>query len=318
MSKNEIMNKMTRSFNKVGFSLKKHSPEILVVSGVIGTVTSAVLACKATTKISSIVDHTKEQMDIIHESAEAGEITTEEGVVPYTEEDKKRDTFITYAKSGAEFAKLYGPAVLLGTVSITSILVGHNILRKRNLALAAAYATIDKGFKEYRNRVIERFGKEVDKELRYNIKAKEAEEIVTDKKTGEDKTVKAVANTPDPNAYSDYARFFDCYCKGFCKDPEANLMFLKRQQDYANDKLKRKGYLFLNEVYDMLGIAQTVAGQCVAWVYDEKNPMGDNYVDFGIYNSNDATRRFVNGLESIVLLDFNVDGNILNRGILEL
>ena len=90
-------------------------------------------------------------------------------------------------------------------------------------------------------------------------------------------------------------------------------MFLLRQQNYANDLLKSKGHLFLNEVYDMIGIPRTKAGQVVGWIYDEKNPVGDNFVDFGIIDIHkERNRAFMNGYEKNVLLDFNVDGNILN------
>ena len=147
--------------------------------------------------------------------------------------------------------------------------------------------------------------------LRYNIKAQEFEKTEVDKK-GNEKVVKETVNVADPNLYSDYARFFDDGCNGWSKDPEQNLTFLKCQQAYANEKLKAKGYLFLNDVYKMLGIPATKAGQIVGWIYDEKNPIGDNFVDFGLYDMNKpVVRDFVNGYERTILLDFNVDGNIL-------
>lgn len=307
MKINNLVNSATRTFNRAGLKLKKHSPEIMVTAGVIGVVASAVMACKATTKASSIVDEMKEEMDKIHKAADM----VDEEI--YSEEDLKKDTSIVYIQTGVKFAKLYGPSIALGALSITSILVGHNILRKRNLALAAAYTAIDTSFKAYRGRVVERFGKELDKELKYNIKAKEVEETVVDEKTGKEKVVKKTIDVADPNEYSDYARFFDDGCNGWSKDPEFNLMFLKQQQSYANDLLKSRGHLFLNEVYDLLGIQRTKAGNVVGWIYDEKNPVGDNFVDFGIYDINRPINRdFVNGYERTILLDFNVDGDILS------
>ena len=307
MKINNLVNSATRTFNRAGLKLKKHSPEIMVTAGVIGVVASAVMACKATTKASSIVDEMKEEMDKIHKAADM----VDEEI--YSEEDLKKDTSIVYIQTGVKFAKLYGPSIALGALSITSILVGHNILRKRNLALAAAYTAIDTSFKAYRGRVVERFGKELDKELRYNIKAKEVEETVIDEKTGKEKVVKKTIDVVDPNEYSDYARFFDDGCNGWSKDPEFNLMFLKQQQSYAHDLLKTRGHLFLNEVYDLLGIQRTKAGNIVGWIYDEKNPVGDNFVDFGIYDINRPKNRdFVNGYERTIILDFNVDGDILS------
>lgn len=310
MNKTELMNMLTRKIHKVGFELKKHSPELLVTAGVVGSVVTTVMACKATTKAGDILDEFNSNMDDINKVVEMGK---EE----YTEDVMKKDIAIVYIQTGVKFAKLYAPSVVLGALSITSILAGHNILRKRNVALAAAYATIDKSFKEYRGRVVERFGKELDHELRYNIKAKEFEEVQTDDK-GKEKVVKNTVQISELEA-SDYAKFFDEGCNGWTKDPEANLLFLKKQQTYANNRLKANGYLFLNEVYEMLGIPRTKAGQVVGWIYDEKNPVGDNYVDFGIYDTNkntkwaNANKDFVNGYERSILLDFNVDGDILNN-----
>ena len=309
MKFNELSTTATRAFYKAGFQLKKHSPEILVVAGVIGTVASAVMACKATTKVSTIIDKTKEDVDAIHECANNPEFAEE-----YTKEDSQKDLAIVYAQTGLMLAKLYAPSVLLGAVSITGILTGHNILRKRNLALAAAYTAVDTGFKQYRGRVVERFGEQLDKELRYNIKAKEIEETVVDKK-GKEKTVTKTIEVADPiAAMSPYTFCFDETCNGWERDAEANKFFLLRQQNYANERLKAKGYMCLNEVLDMLGIHHTRAGQVVGWIYDENNPVGDNYIDFGIFDIRcEANRNFVNGLEKSIWLSFNVDGNIVDR-----
>lgn len=306
MKTNEIMNAITRKFHRIGFHLKKHSPEILVVTGVIGGVTSAVMACKATTKAGDIIEDTKSQLDIIHKGMEDGNIRG----VEYTKEDGTKDLIIVYTQTAVKFIKLYGPAVVLGTVSIVSILAGHNITRKRNLALTAAYATIENSFKQYRNRVIERFGEELDRELKYDVKTKEVEETVVNE-DGTESTVKTTVNAIDPNTISDYSRIFDECNPSWSKSPEHNLVFLKQQQNYANDLLKSRGHLFLNEVYDMLGFPRTQAGQIVGWVYDDVNPVGDNFVDFGIYNlDSERARAFVNGYERSILLDFNVDGNV--------
>ena len=310
MKKTEIMNKMSRKFGKVGFQLKKHSPEILVVAGVVGTVVSAVMACKATLKVNEVIDESKENLDKIHTATETG--VTEAGE-EYSVEDGKKDTTMVYVQTGVKLAKIYGPSLIVGTLSITSILAGHNMTRKRNVALAAAYAVVDKNFKEYRGRVVERFGEALDKELRYNIKTKEVEETVIDEDGNETTVTKTVQVTDYIPEYSDYAKFFDETCAAWSKDPDYNLKFLKDQERYANDMLRSRGHVFLNEVYDLLTIARTPAGQEVGWIYDEKNPNGDNHIDFGIYNIHSAAaRRFVNGYERSILLDFNVDGPIRN------
>lgn len=308
--KTELMTKASRLLGNVSLQFRKHSPEILMVAGVVGTVASTVLACKATLKVNEVLEEKRKTIDAIH-------TCLENETIEYTEEDSKKDLTMLYAQTGIKLVKLYAPAVILGALSITSIVAGHRILKKRNLALAAAYAVVDKGFKDYRKRVVERFGEELDKELRYNLKAKEIEEVVKDK-DGNEKVEKKLVNIVDSenplNGVSEYAKFFDEVSTNWSKDPEYNLMFLRRQQDWANEKLKATGYLFLNEVYDMLGIPRTQAGQVVGWIYDTKNPNGDNYVDFGIYDvHSEAKRGFVNGVERSILLDFNVDGVIYDK-----
>lgn len=309
MKKTELMNKVTRTFHKTGFKIKKHSPEILMVAGVVGVVASGVLACKATLKVNNVLDETKQNIDKIHTATEQG--VTEAGE-EYVTEDAKKELTIVYAQTAVKFVKMYAPAVVLGSLSMTAIISSNHILRKRNVALAAAYTAVDKGFKAYRGRVIERFGKDLDRELRYNIKAKEIKETIIDE-NGKEKEITKTVEIADPNERSVYAKFFDEYCVGWDKDAEYNLMFLKNQQSHANKVLKERGHLFLNEVYDMLGIPRTRAGNEVGWIYDEKHPIGDNFVDFGIYDLyNEKARDFVNGYERSILLDFNVDGPILH------
>ncbi len=300
---------LTKSFSKAGLKLRKHSPEILVVTGVVGTVVSTVLACKATTKVGAILEDTKAQLDEVHEV-----VNDEQYADRYTSEDAKKDTVIIYAQTGVKLAKLYAPAIAVGILSIGSILASTNILRKRNIAIAAAYTAVDKGFKEYRNRVVDRFGETVDRELKYNIKAEKIVETVIDEETGKEKKVKKTVDVVNGlEGYSGYARFFDDASPEWKKDHEYNMMFLRAQQSYANDLLRSRGHIFLNEVYDMLGIRRTEAGQAVGWLYNEDSPTGDNYVDFGIYNIyKENSRDFVNGYEAVIRLDFNVDGPIWN------
>jgi hypothetical protein len=302
-NKTEIMKSVNGVASKTVMKLKKHSPEILVVAGIAGTVVSAVLACKATTKVAEILDETKGTLDTIHEGMETGAINGQE----YTTEDGKKDTVVVYAQTGMKLAKLYGPAIILCTLSITSILASNNILRKRNVALGAAYAAIDKSFKEYRGRVIERFGEQVDTELKYGIKAKKFEEIEVDPETGKEKKVKKTVMVADPNLQSDYAVYFDSKSRNYETNPDYNRMFLKAQQAFANDKLQTRGHLFLNEVLDDLDLPRTPAGQIVGWTKDGP----DGYVNFRIV---EVERETEDGRhEPALLLDFNVEGNIWEK-----
>lgn len=184
MKTNEIMKKASGMIHKTGFKLRKSSPEILIVGGIIGVIGSAVMACKATTKVSEIQDKTDKQLAAAEEAlAKHADI--------YSEEDYKKDKLIIRAHQVVDYAKLYGPSIVCGALSISCIVGSHVILKKRNLALSAAYATIDKAFKEYRGRVAEKYGDDIDKELRYNVKKLVTEEKV---KTEDGKT-KKVKNT---------------------------------------------------------------------------------------------------------------------------
>ena len=297
--------KMIRMYNNSKNVVQKHSPEILAGVGVVGVVASTVMACKATMKLNDILEESKETRDKIRE-VESNPRYEEQ----YSHEDAKKDLTINYTQTGLKIAKLYAPAVILGSASLGCLLASNDILRKRNAALSAAYMTVDKSFKEYRQRVVDRFGEEVEKEIRYNIKAEEVTSTVV-AEDGSETTITETVKTMDPNLYSDYAKFFDEASPYWQKDPEYNFMFLKSQQQYATDLLRARGRLFLNEVYDMLGIEKTKAGQIVGWVYNPENPIGDNFVDFGIFDmSKERVRAFVNGYEPNILLDFNVDGNI--------
>ena len=291
--------------NKTSFKVKKYSPEILMGVGIAGVVASTVLACKATMKVDSVLTESKEQIEKIKTVMVDPKYTEE-----YTEEDAKKDLTIVYTQAGLKLAKMYVPSIVVGAASIGLLIGSHRVLKKRNIALAAAYTTIDNSFKDYRKRVTDRFGEEVERQIKNNIKVVDVAKTTIDEDGNEVEQVEQV-EVSALDGYSEYSRFFDDGCTGWEKDAEYNLMFLRAQQQYANDLLKSRGHLFLNEVYDMLGIPRTKAGQAVGWIYDPENPVGDNYVDFGIYDINkEKSRDFVNGYERTILLDFNVDGNI--------
>lgn len=285
-------------------ALRKHSPEILMFLGIGGMVTGGVMACKATHDHFDeiVVDHLIQVDEIKKAKAD--------------ENDKKKEMMKACLKTAGRMTALYAPSVTIGALSITSILAGNNILRKRNIALAAAYTAIDRGFKDYRGRVVDRFGADVDRELRNDLHQEKIEETVTDE-DGKKKKVKKTVTVAGDGGLSDYSRYF-AYgeAKGAEHNAEYNLFFLKSQQELANHILKAKGFLFLNEVYDMLGIDRSIAGQTVGWVYDKNaDDHGDNYVDFGIQEVCRKQSDNPDDYEKVFLLDFNVDGSILDHSL---
>lgn len=310
-----IKNNISKTFNKAVFLTKKHSPEILMITGVVGIITSGVMACKATLKVNDILEEAKSDIEKVHTVLNDESVTEEK----YSEMDSKKDLAAIYVQTGLKLAKVYGPSLIIGTLSITSMFASNNILRKRNVALAAAYAVVDKSFKEYRGRVIDRFGEEVDRQIKYNLKTMKVDEVITDE-NGKEKKVKKKIEVGGPYMYSPYAIIFDETNPYWEKDAELNKFFLQSRQAQANDKLRANGYLFLNDVYEMLGHEKTKAGQVVGWVYDPDSGEGDNYVDFGLYDiytkpkyEAEAKAAFINGYERSVIIDFNVDGNIWEK-----
>lgn len=290
-------------FRKIGFQLSKRSPEILLAVGLIGVVAGTIVACKATTKASAIMERTKGELDAVHECLEEKE---EE----YDEETAKKDTAIIYTHTALDFVKLYAPAVGIFAVSVACILVSHNVLNKRYLSVSAAYAAANKAFSEYRSRVANRFGKEVENEIRYNIKAKELEKKSVDENGNEviEKTTVDAANMDDDHI----SRCFDETNPYWQKTPGYNRSFLQNMQCHANTILHAQGYLFLNDVYDLLGFPKTKLGHVVGWKLGAKN--SDSFVDFGIFESTKPeVVDFLRGQERSVWLNFNVDGNVFTQ-----
>lgn len=318
MSANSITSALTKLYRKSAFKVKKHSPEILLATGIATGIAAGVTAYQAKPKIDEIIGDAKEEKEKIANYIEENGYTEE-----YTKEDQTKDHAIIITQSGIKMAKAFAPAISLGIISITCIIASHGIMRKRNVALAAAYEVVDKAFKAYRNNVVERFGEEIDKELRFGVKEIEYEEVTVGKDGKEKRKTKKDKVVVDPyDDLSGFARCFDSISPYWEKDAVYNLSFLRTQQNIANDRLHKYGYVYLNEVYDMLGFPKTNAGQVVGWVYDPdgskhgkdwpKDQPWDNYIDFGIFEiKREANRDFVNGIENCIWLDFNVDGNIL-------
>lgn len=298
MNLTTIKNAVTSRAGRQALKLQKNSPTLLVGAGVVGVVATAVLASKATLGLEEVLDE--------HEEKLAKRATLiREGNPKYTEQMSSQDLVLIHVQTAGKIARLYGPALLVGTATVSCFVSSHNILNRRNAALTAAYATVDKAFKEYRERVREQLGDEIDERF-----ASDTETIEETDENGKKTTREAVAVE---GRHSPYATFFDQYNNNWNKsDPSMNVYFLRMQQSWLNDRLKARGHVFLNEVYDMLGLPRTKAGAVVGWVYGSG---GDDYIDFGLYRdgNEDSVYDFLTGRESAILLDFNVDGVIYDK-----
>jgi hypothetical protein len=281
--------------------VSKYAPEILTGVGILGVVGGTILIARAATRLEPIIDQHERNLALAKEDLErAGDDLSG---VDYTEKEVKREITKVYVRTGLALTKEFGPGVSLEIFSLVSILAAHGIMRRRAVALLGAYKAVEQAFGEYRNRVAAEFGEEKEREIRYGIRTESVED---------ENGKKTKRKVWDPASfYSPYAKVFDEGNSNYRDTPEYNLMFLKNQQAWANDKLQIQGYLFLCDIYDALGFERTPQSQIVGWLMDPSS--GDMQVDFGIYNTDvEKARDFVNGLEKSIILDFNVDGVILD------
>jgi len=283
-----------RTLKLVQFKLKKNSPRIKTYTGCVGTVVGAGWACYQTTKLPALLDDIKTDISTL----KSGDYTS-------------KDLTLAYIKSAGRIGRLYAGPTLVEAGSVGLILSGDKEWGKREASAAAAAATYSTILKNYRKNVVDELGEEADKRFRYGI---QEVEVVESDEDGKETVHKETVITNDISEYSDFARFFDESCQGWDKDPEYNLMFLKGVQSWATNKLRADGYLFLNSVYEALGMQPSYAGNYVGWIYDAENPVGDNQVLFNIYDHlNEGSRNFVNGYSNVILLDFNIDGDLMHN-----
>lgn len=297
----------SRLANKFAFKAKKHSPEILITVGAVSIVTGTVQACKATLKMQDVLETTSDNLEKIH-GLEDGTLKVKEGET-YTEEDARKDKTTVYIQTAVKAVKLYGPSIVLIGGGLGCMIGSHIIMRRRYGAAVAAYSAVTTAFNEYKARVKERFGEQTQYELEHGVKA---EEVETTDENGNKK--KETVYVTDKMIKHPYSVIFDESNPNWERDSGYNLIFIKNAEDAANRKLRRKGYLFLNDVYDMLGISNTYIGQFAGWVWDPADPSIDSRVDFGLYDDyNPQKVAFLQGDECSVVLDFNCDGNIIEK-----
>lgn len=302
-------NWLTTNVNKTKWMIKKNSSEILLGFGILSFVGTVVAACKATTRADEVLEFHKAKVKDIHDAKEIADTKPEEEL-EYSDEMYRTDLAVRYIKTTGNFVKLYAPTVALGTLSLACILTSRNIMQQRYLGVVAAYNGVSAAFEEYRKRVREEYGEEMDRHFRYGADYKTLPVVDENgKKTGEkEKTENVNSGLILPN--DDNCRFFDSSNPNWDQNPNFSMMFLRGQQNYLNDILHTRGHVFLNEAYDALGFPHTPQGAVLGWIEGE----GDDCIDFGLYDQNkDSVRRFVNGVDNTILLEFNHCGVILDR-----
>lgn len=286
----------------------RHGPTILMGVGAVGVVASTIMACNATLKVNEVLAETKPDLDNIH-SVHNDPSKAEK----YPEEAYRSDLAKVYVRRGVSLAKLYAPAAIIGGISLACMIGSHIILRKRNIALVAAYKIIDDSFKEYRKRVVEEHGSHVDYAYRHGLDYETISKVETDEEGNEiGKRLVGVDFVEREDAINhNYDRKFDRNNIHFQKNMGDNLTFLKCAENEANDRLHTYGHLFLNDAYKLCGIHEpSVAGQEVGWWLHGKND--DSYIDFDLMNPRNEwhNNAYENPEDKVIYLSFNVDGPI--------
>lgn len=287
--------KVTQVAGRAGLLLRKAAPDILFGLGISGLIGAAVLAAKAGREHDQL-----QELNDVHISETTEILSSEVSAQRISETEYKKELGLVYIQSGARWIKLYGPAIGLATASIISLVVGHRQTKQRMASAIAAYTLIERSYAQYRQRVIEKLGQDKDDEFRFGEPETHSYDIVDvdgKKKKQKYRVYRDV---------SDYVAFFDEFSLYYRSDAPMNMYFLKTQQAHLNDLLQSQGHVFLNEVWDRLGIPRTKAGAVVGWVKNSET--GDGIINLGLYS--DRNTAFVNGHETACLIDPNVDGVI--------
>lgn len=311
--KNNWLSKVSTSAvkfaGKAEFTIKKNSPEILLGAGIAGFVGTIVLACRATCRADEVLEFHRRKIKDINDAKEIADADPE-GEMSYDIEIYRQDKAVRYLKTTGSLAKLYAPTIAVGTLSLACILTSRNIMQKRYLGVVAAYNGISAAFEEYRKRVRDEYGDDLDKHFRYGTTYDELPVYDENGKKTKEKEQVEKTETGMVMQTDDSCRFFDSSNPNWDKNPTFSMMWLRGQQNILNDILHTRGHVFLNEVYDALGFPHTPQGAVLGWIDGE----GDNCIDFGLYDPNkENVRRFVNGVDNVIMLEFNHDGVIWDK-----
>ena len=284
--------------------VSKHAPTILSVGASVGVVATSAFAWHAGRTFEDVEYRNYERIKDCQNRANG--IPDEE--VPSIE----RRNRLAFA---LDAARHIAPTVIIGGTTIALIYFSNSISRKRMAALSAAYFAVQNAFDNYKSKMVNALGKEtVDKIVQPKLPnyGKTAEEILEndDRNDAADVTDAVLSMVRE---CSPYARVIsETSSTAWDPNEDYTTMNLTEIQAWANRRLEKKGHLFLNEVFDQLGLSRMKEGALVGWL---KNGDGDGYVSFGdiegsIYRVPDYERK---SIHSNVVVDFNVDGVIWDK-----
>lgn len=302
-----VVTKSVKTFGKsLALGAKQKSPELFMIAGTCGFVGTFVTVAIQSRKIDAILDEHEARLAKIKELKKQSE---EAGESAEKQKEIGKATTMAWAKFLGQCARVYALPLTLGGATLFCFFKANGILKGLAIESAAMAAAANADLKKYRDGVVETFGKDADKDIRFGVKEEDVET--------EDGTVEKV-KVASRNHESIYVKYFTKSNPYWDNDPRNIQYFFECQQTAANSLLRGRGRkgLTLNEVYSMLGFETTPAGMVCGWIFDKANPTGDNKVLF------DITRvkiRNENGsVEEAYAVDFNVDGNIYNTMVQDL
>lgn len=215
-----------------------NSPIILTIVGVGGSVASAYLTGTATVKAVELVR--EEKTRIFRET-------------PLTKYDSGEDVDLAKTEVVKLVWKEYIPAVGVLTVTVTSIIFANRINTRRAAAMAVAYSLSEKAYSEYREKVVEKFNANKERQVRDDI----AQEHVT--KNPPSDTQLIIVGSGDVLCYDlPNDRYF-----------MSNMEKLRSVQNDINAQAIETGQACLSDLYAALKLKETLYSEELGWMSDD-------------------------------------------------
>lgn len=284
------------------FYIKKNSPEILVGAGIATLIGSLVY---------TVIGTLNTGVEVTNAVCELDEIENDDSLM---EEERRKKKHGIYIHAGLNIARNYAPAVTLATVSAGCLIGSNAIMRRRAFSLAAAYSALDTTFSDYRTRVINEYGEDVDKKMRYGLTTKEVEVEQIDEETGEVVKTKATVTDADESATTVwYKRQYELSDGTVIVNPnwqpnkDLNATFVLAQIAWFNGRLSRGEHVWQDDIYKELGIpvdGYRQEAHVLGWTPDKN---GEKYIKCRLYNKEESGE-FISNDDGDLLLAFNPDG----------
>lgn len=267
----------TQIFNASKMFLTKNSPYILTGAGAVAvTAGSVVLAKKA--------KNSKDTVDVI-ENDKIVELHNHLDSVDISEKDMKKTLAKAYVRRAFSYARYYAAPVLLITGGIMCMVSATLIQTKRLKIMSASYTAMAAAFNEYRERVKKVVGEEKEKDIFDGIERDENGNVV--------KVGKPVTSAYSENTQTFSRLFGDGESRYWEKESSLNVLFITGAEANLNAKLRSKGFVTLNEVWQELGFTNfTEEGMYLGWRYIYKDPnYGSTYITLGLSGPKNSDKR---------------------------